>query len=60
MIFLLFSGGAGNTVSEVKDMNFSDMNFLSVGLRKLLKIRHGYVGGGPPKESKEETKSGIE
>jgi hypothetical protein len=37
-------------------MNFSDNNFLSVGLRRLLKIRHGYTGGGPPKESKEETK----
>jgi len=37
-------------------MNFSDMNFLSVGLRKLLKIRHGYNGGGPPAESKEETR----
>lgn len=37
-------------------MNFSDMNFLSVGIRRLFKIRHGYIGGGPPKESKDETK----
>lgn len=37
-------------------MNFSDNNFLSVGLRKLLKIRHGYTGGGPSKGSKEETR----
>ena len=41
---------------EVSTLNFSDNNFLSVGLRRLLKIRHGYIGGGPPKESKEETK----
>ena len=52
----LISADSGNAKKRGEHMNFSDNNFLSVGLRRIFKIRHGYIGGGPPKESKQETK----